>query len=354
MFAPSATSFGPLGASDFIDFIDENGGNLIIAGGVYVSDAVREIATECGFRIAPNGALVTDHFHFEQSSNSHTLISSDNFNKDATASVFGGKKPSFSPVLFEGIAHDIDDNHNPLNFRLLTAHSTSYAGGVTDSAKSVFISGPDTTLVSALQARNNARVLFSGSVELFSNKLFTSKLHDSGKHSGNREFVAEISKWALKERAVLRAQHIQHHRVGEKHAPASYTIKDELEYSVEIHEWNGEKWVPFKASDVQLEFVMLDPYVRLPMKHDDKGLYSLKFTAPDVYGIFTFRVDYQRLGYSNLLLKTVHPVRPFRHDQYERFISAAYPYYAGAFSMLGGVVLFSILFLYNKDSSQKE
>lgn len=348
LFAPRA--LGALSAHEIIDFIDEHGGNVIMTGDYSVSEAVREIATECGIKLAPNGAVVTDHFSFETDSTTHTLIASDNFNGDAV-SVFG-KKPSFNPVAFEGIAHDIDDNHNPLNFRLLSAHGTSFAGAVTEG-KSVFVSGKDTTLVSALQARNNARVIFSGSLNLFSNEFFTKKLA-SGKTAGNREFVQEISKWALKERSVLRAQNIQHHLVGEKAAPASYTIKDNIEYSVEIHEWNGDKWVPYKATDVQMEFVMLDPYVRLPLSHDGQGRYSLKFVAPDVYGIFTFRVDYHRLGLSNLNLRTIHPVRPFRHDQYERFINAAYPYYAGAFSMLGGVVLFSLLFLYNKDPSQKE
>lgn len=324
---------------------------MIIAGAIQVGDAVREIAHECGIRVAPNGAYVTDHFSFEPSSHSHTLIASNHFNADATA-VFG-KKPSFESVLFEGIGHSIDDNKNPLNFRLLTGSGTSYAGAVSESKSSVFVSGTDTTLVSAMQARNNARVIFSGSIDLFSNKFFNTKLA-SGKTAGNRAFVEEISKWALKERSVLRAQNIAHHRIvnGVKETPAAYTVKDQLEYSVDIHEWNGDTWVPYKANDVQLEFVMLDPYVRLPLKHDDKGHYSLQFTAPDVYGIFTFRVEYSRLGLSNLELRTIHPVRPYRHDEYERFIPAAYPYYASAFSMLGGVVLFSILFLYNKDPKE--
>jgi len=311
------------------------------------------VARECGVSIAPNNAFVTDHFNFESSSHSHTLIASDNFNTEAV-SVFG-KKPSFHPVLFEGIGHDIDDNKNRLNFRLLTGSGTAYAGSVSET-KSVFVSGKDTTLVSALQARNNARVIFSGSLELFSNKFFNTKL-GSGKSAGNREFIQEVTRWALNERSVLRAENVRHHKIGpkgEKTVPAAYTVTDQLEYSVDINEWNGETWVPYKATDVQLEFVMLDPYVRLPLKHDNKGHYQLSFTAPDVYGIFTFRVDYHRLGYTNLELRTIHPVRPFRHDEYERFIPAAYPYYAGAFSMLGGVVLFSVLFLEKKDPEKKE
>lgn len=41
------------------------------------------------------------------------------------------------------------------------------------------------------------------------------------------------------------------------------------------------------------------------------------------------------------------PVRPKTHTQYERFIVSAFPYYAGAFSMMIGVVLFSAVFLFH-------
>lgn len=32
-----------------------------------------------------------------------------------------------------------------------------------------------------------------------------------------------------------------------------------------------------RADDMQVEFVMLDPYVRLPLKHDGKGTFSVQF-----------------------------------------------------------------------------
>ena len=41
-------------------------------------------------------------------------------------------------------------------------------------------------------------------------------------------------------------------------------------------------------------------------------------------------------------------VRPLLHTQYERFIPAAYPYYASAFSMMFGLFIFSFVFLYHR------
>jgi oligosaccharyltransferase complex subunit beta len=114
-------------------------------------------------------------------------------------------------------------------------------------------------------------------------------------------------------------------------------------------EWRDNVWTPFAADDVQLEFVMLDPYVRKTMQHDGHGRFRATFTAPDVHGIFQFRVMYRRRGYSTLYETTQVSLRPYKNNEYERFIPAAFPYYASAFSMMAGVWIFSIVFLYGRE-----
>lgn len=42
------------------------------------------------------------------------------------------------------------------------------------------------------------------------------------------------------------------------------------EYSVEIYEWSGTSWEPYVASDVQLQFYMMSPYVLKTMSTDRK------------------------------------------------------------------------------------
>ena len=61
-------------------------------------------------------------------------------------------------------------------------------------------------------------------------------------------------------------------------------------FEVTVEEWNGKAWVPLKDDGIQLEFVMLDPYVRQGLTHDGKGKYTAALTLPDVYGVFTFKV----------------------------------------------------------------
>ena len=74
---------------------------------------------------------------------------------------------------------------------------------------------------------------------------------------------------------------------------------------------------------------------------------------PDVYGVFQFKVNHNRLGYTSIKSSVQVSVRPLRHDQYERFIISAYPYYFSAFSMMAGVGLLSFAVLYHSDTKPK-
>eukprot|EP01114_Cavostelium_apophysatum_P017985 TRINITY_DN5466_c0_g1_i1.p1 TRINITY_DN5466_c0_g1~~TRINITY_DN5466_c0_g1_i1.p1 ORF type:complete len:208 (-),score=56.41 TRINITY_DN5466_c0_g1_i1:46-669(-) len=206
-----------------------------------------------------------------------------------------------------------------------------------------------------MQARNNARVVFSGSLQLFSDRFFTSNVQRTTdtkrfEKSGNEQFAKQVASWAFQEKGVLRIRNPHVHRVGESDVPRSFTINDTVEYSVEIEEWNGRRFVPYTGEDVQLEYIMLDPYVRTYLKHDGKGRFSSQFVLPDVYGVFTFKVEYHRKGLSFLDSILRVPVRPFRHNEYERFIPSAYPYYASAFSMMAGLFVFSWFFLYHRET----
>jgi len=116
-------------------------------------------------------------------------------------------------------------------------------------------------------------------------------------------------------------------------------------------EYDGktDSWVPFTQNDVQLEFVMLDPYYRITLNHNGKGHYFTRFVLPDVYGVYKFRIQYRKPGFSNLEFTHVIPVHPYRHDEFDRFLVAAFPYYVTAFSMMGGFFLLGIVFLYHQD-----
>ena len=284
---------------------------------------------------------------------------------------FSGKAHKH-PVLFRGVAHQIDPN-NIFAVRILRGNPSTYSyfpnKGVNEAPSST---GDNSLLVSGIQGRNNARVVFSGSIDSFSNEFYRPSQAIS---TGNRQFCDEVSKWAFSESGVLRFRNISHHKsdgtppdviLHEKERPdlpitlypdpeitrnsLVYRIKDEIVYSMIVEEFTDGQWRPFTADDMQMEFVMLDPHVRKTMTSDPStGKFVAKFTAPDNYGVFKFRVLYRRVGYSIIHAETQVSIRPFKHNEYERFIFSAYPYYSSAFC--GSIVLFvfSIFFLFSSD-----
>ena len=120
--------------------------------------------------------------------------------------------------------------------------------------------------------------------------------------------------------------------------------------STVVEELRGGEWAPFHTDDMQVEFVMLDAHVLKTMTADRKtGRFSVTFTAPDNYGIFKFRVLYRRQGLSVLHSEEAVSLRPYKHDEYDRFLFTAYPYYTSAFSAVAGFAVFSIFFLFSSD-----
>lgn len=273
-------------------------------------------------------------------------------------------------VLYHGIGLTVSED-NILAVDVLQGNPSSYSAipgkPIGDSLESA---GDNTLCITAIQGRNNARIIVSGSIDLFSNTFFGNK-----NATGNQLFTQELSKWGFGESGVLRFRDITHFRsdgvppdviLHEKERPdlphslypdpeitrnsLVYRIKDEIVYNMIVEEYRDNQWHPFSTNDMQMEFVMLDPYVRKTMTSDPKtGVFTAIFTAPDSYGIFKFRVLYRRLGYSVLHAETQVSIRPFKHNEYERFIFSAYPYYSSAISATIAFFVFSIVFLFSAD-----
>ncbi|XXG49382.1 hypothetical protein AAC387_Pa02g3584 [Persea americana] len=353
LFSPSIKRFGgSLDLASVLEFVD-SGHDLIIGADSSASDLIRDIATECGVDFDEDAAaVVIDHTSYaaSEAEGDHTLIASDDF---IQSDVILGEKKIAAPVLFRGIGHSLNAA-NSLVLKVLSASPSAYSANLkTKLSSPPSLTGSAISLVSVVQARNNARVLLSGSLDLFSNRLFRSAVQKAStsikyEKSGNEQFVTELSKWIFHERGHLKAVNVKHHKAGETAEPAMYRINDDLEYSVEIYEWSGTSWKPYVADDVQVQFYMMSPYVLKTLSNDQKGHYYTSFRVPDVYGVFQFKVEYQRLGYTSLSLSKQIPVRPFRHNEYERFITAAYPYYGASFSSMAGFFVFTIIYLYNK------
>ncbi len=242
-----------------------------------------------------------------------------------------------------------------LTFPLLGGFGSAYA---TEPAKNS-TSDPDARppplamgssvgIVSAMQARNSARVVFVGSESICSDEYFAL-------NSQNVEFCDDISKWTFREKGVLRMSNLRSHKLGEEKIgqPYMYRVQDEIVFMIDIEEYIDGVWRPYIAKDVQLEFVMLDPHLRMfldpPSSKEAPITYRKVFKSPDVYGVFKFKINYSRVGYNALHVEDLAPLRNFKHNDYERFIWCATPYYASCLLVPVMLLILSVAFLYHKE-----
>ena len=217
LFAPSVEEFGGTLAVDGItEFIDD-GGNLLIAGSDLTGDVLREIASECGFEADEEGNTVIDHLNFDavKDEGKHTTVVAPAENVIKADSIVG--KVS-APLLYRGTGL-IADRENPLVLEILSASSSAYSHNPDEPISEYpHATGKNTLLIAGLQARNNARVVFSGSLDFFSDDFMTSGVErvNSPKvaKSGNQDLATALSNWCFKKSGVLRVSNVNHHLVG--------------------------------------------------------------------------------------------------------------------------------------------
>jgi len=357
IFAPSVDEFGgSIDVPSIVAFID-GGGNVIVAGNSQVQEPIRTLASECGIEMDEEKTAVIDHFNYDVTDGGrHTLIVGKSEHLIESKMIVGEK--TGAPLLYRGVGM-IADPGNPLVTDVLHASSTAYSF---DPEKKIdeypHAVGRNTLLIAALQARNNARVVFFGSLDFFSDEFFTAEVQvagsaDKAQAAGNQELATALTSWAFKQVGVLRVTNVTHNKRGDAHAPADYTIMEDVEYEIGIEQLHHGRWMPFDGEDVQLEFVRIDPFVRTFLKPEG-GKFKAAFKLPDVYGVYQFRVDYNRIGYTHLYSTTQVSVKPLLHTQYERFIPSAYPYYASAFSMMVGLCIFSLFYLHMKEEVKEK
>ncbi|KAI9292234.1 Dolichyl-diphosphooligosaccharide--protein glycosyltransferase 48 kDa subunit [Neoconidiobolus thromboides FSU 785] len=365
LFSPKVTAYGGgLSEKEIIEFVDQ-GGNLLLAANNDLSKLYQNVAYQFGVQFDVKGSKVLDPFNYNVVNNDdedHEYILSEDINY---SNYFSEEYKIQAPILFKGVGHSINNSNNNKVRSILKSTVSSFSLKPS-SSDTTSLFGHEISLISALQTSNNARVTIFGSTEMFSDKFVNDKIikklnngeKSAAIDSDNLNFIKQITKWNFQEFGVIKCMGINHHRINEVEAPSNYRINDEIKYSIKLAEYSNNTWLPFQKKDIQLEIIMLDPYIRTYLAFEkvetDKdgnsySIYSTQVKLPDVYGVFTFKVDYQREGFSYIFEKNVVPVHPFRHNEYPRFLTPAFPYYLSTASMGISFVLFSIIWLFYKE-----
>ena len=344
---------------NLLKFIDE-GHDMLLFANKEVGSFLRKLSNEFGVDFDDYDSQIKDslYIHNLKSSLNPQLIAMRNDEIVVTKNSINVpvivKQPK-GYILYEGIGMDIDPQSQYV-FPILKADENSYS--VNTKTNEVYANGDKIKLVSGYQARNNRRVVISGSSNLCSDKLYYLSNVNGTKieESPNAKFCQDILNWNFQRTGVLKFDNVRHNRKSDHKTLSTYRIKDELEYFIDIYEYDykTDSFKPYVTDDIQIEYVMMNPYYinQLKMLAMNKPTYYVQFKAPEKFGVFKFIVDYKRLGYSYIFSSTKVPLRPYNHNEYLRFLPCAYPYYLSVFTVLGSFILFSILFLYGKKKEE--
>ncbi|GAA5969579.1 hypothetical protein JCM3765_003440 [Sporobolomyces pararoseus] len=324
-----------------------SGTNILLALSPNSSETWRDWARELEIDMADRGTQAVDHFEYNLDSDdgSHTsLVLPLN---DVPHPFVSASTRSGPPIIYEGALHST--GRSPLLSPILSPPSTTFSAQSDSQLEDLRFYGTRSAAVSGFQARNNARITVVGSLQVFSDRAADSAIklhHTTYPKSGNSAFVSDLTRWTFSSTGQRRVVSVQHGVSGrELSNPQTYRVNDELHYVLDV-EISPEDEAP---KDLQLEFTMLDPHLRIPLvsRQLSKTLqrYEATFTVPDRHGVFTLRVDHRRSGWSTVESATVISVTPPRHDEYERFIRGAAPYYGGALSVSIGLVAFVVFWI---------
>ncbi|GAP90170.1 putative dolichyl-diphosphooligosaccharide-protein glycosyltransferase 48kD subunit [Rosellinia necatrix] len=367
-----------------LDFINAEGNILVaLSGSTPVPSSLVSLLLEFDISLpADRQGLVVDHFNYDVTSASEKH---DVLLLPPPGPLRSGQKGYFELLPLDGRTGHVRDGetptgliafpnglgqtlgHGPLLSPILRAPSTCYSYNPKEESEAVddlFASGAQLSLVSALQARNSARFTVVGSADMLSDKWFDAKVKKVGEKNPvktlNREFATAVSGWTFGEIGVLRVNWVKH-RLNEEGLmnasnPKIYRIKNDVTYHISLSEYSWGKYIPFtvpEGDELQLEFSMLSPFVRLKLNptasSEDSATYSASFKLPDQHGIFNFLVNYKRPFLSNVFEKNTVSVRHFAHDEWPRswVISGAWPWMAGITVTVVGWLGFCALWLYS-------
>ncbi|PWN45843.1 Dolichyl-diphosphooligosaccharide-protein glycosyltransferase 48kDa subunit [Ceraceosorus guamensis] len=398
LLAPSAKSLSAdLSPQALVSYL-KAGGNILFGLSPHLAESYRDLAREFSIEFEPRGSRVVDHFSSLRGAENDTSLLLDSASTAAVAdiaSIFSSARPGVLQVP-NAIAHRLGSN--PLAFPLIRPATTSYSRDPSADASGAVLAGSaeDAAIVSAFQLReSSSRAVWSGSVDIFSDASWKDGSRRSSrdgtidtKQTINKEVALSIMSWVTQTTGVVKVAGTSHSRVrsgpedlredyeetiGEdgKEVQRMYRVKDHVTFNIDLVEYrSGQGWSPAsKHLDLQVSLVMLDPFITTTLRALDAPVsiapssklaylsksqqtttpastrYTATFQLPDRHGVFTFKVDWARHGWSYIATRDTAPVRPFNSDEHPRGLSAAWPYVTGGFSTLAAFTLFVILWV---------
>lgn len=213
--------YGPnLTPKNLLDFTNA-GGNILLtlSANSATPSAISSLLLEFDVHLpSDRSSIVVDHFNYDTSSASEKhdvlLISRPNALRPDVKNFFGGDGLLAVP---KSVGQTLG-NSSPLLAPILTAPETAYSYNPKEESETVedpFATGGQLVLISAMQARNSARLTVIGSLEMLQDTWFDAsvkRMDDKvSTKTVNREFAQQISAWTFMETGVLKVGKVDHY-----------------------------------------------------------------------------------------------------------------------------------------------
>lgn len=358
LMTPSVSSFksSSLSKDQLLQFFD-SGRNIYIGVDGSSKLFAKEFFKEFGAELYPEKSKVTGP-------NDKTIKGVDKSNVVWTKNINEDVKKSIvnvgSDIAYEGVGMKLDET-NSYVFPILKG-TIDWSGEIParkTKTKEIKrdVAGLDVVAVAGYQSRYSQRVVMSASVSMCSDNFIAATA--TGKDytkSSNFQFCREVLMWNFQQKSVLKMEKFNHSLVDRTlierglQNEQEYKLKDEILVTIDIYEKVNGKWVPYKTNEVELEFIMLSPYVVTTLQNTDGAHYRTQFHAPDWNGVYKFKIDYNKVGYTRLLLDKITPVRVFNHDEFPTYSPSAYPFFGAVYLITIAFILFSVTFAFADDN----
>lgn len=349
LLCPDANLRERLPLSTILRFID-SGNSLFVAAADHFSSYTKLVVESIGVDIDENGNAMRDHQNVFKplDSGDHTYIHAGGMVKSEY--LFGDTSISPKKIIFRGAGATIFSD-NELTDNILWGSPSSYSGNGKRVTKIPRAAGHASVLAAALSTRSGSRATYFGSLHTLSNEA----MEQAGE--AHEQAMKSLLAWALGARGNLRIGNVRYVCFDDDGIEQNECrVKDNLEFAMDIEKFNAysNTWTPFETDDMQLEFIMMNPWVRTRLKSSSNGTFEAKIRIPDQIGVYKLSVQYFRAGVSPIMMEKVVAVRPYMHNEYERFISMAAPYYAACFSLIVGVILLGIVLVTSSEEKHEK
>jgi oligosaccharyltransferase complex subunit beta len=159
-----------LGTETLLAFVEAGGNVVVVASEESTKStwALSDFLEESGVQLASEGRMVIDHVGAADPAGDHTFVLADTF---VDSPYVVGDAASKGAVVFKGVSQSFNSD-NYLAMAVLSASATAYSANPNKAVPTSVTTGGDVVLVTAVQARNNARLVFFGSQWMLSNEAF--------------------------------------------------------------------------------------------------------------------------------------------------------------------------------------